>query len=276
MNKIRLLSVLTLGLFCVVFTGAAQKDQNQSDMAFAFGDETGTRLLSVDDITNPQYLAYAIFSGGIIENAKFMRRQERAADWNGRQIAKYFDCCPGVLFEIEKGKIPDRQQPGIGESCLLVSKQFLQNRREVAIKSEPGISASNDVIRRIERSKGKNVEWAKTIARIGSDRDLLLVRFVPDDEKVCLASLVLVAADSLSFDDHEAKFDRDAKAFIWRVDTDGIDPESFHVLAAFDGKQGIEIAVLWNAFEGQNFFMLRPQGPILRQIYSSYRYWTPV
>jgi hypothetical protein len=276
MKKIRLLLLLTLGLGGVVLSGPAQQSQNQLDVAFAFSDGTGTRLLAVDDSANPQHLANAIFPGGIIQNVKFLRRQQRAVDWNGRQTAHNFDRTPGLLFEIENGKAPSRRESGIGESCLLVSKRFLQDRRQLPVKSEPGIPASSEVIRRIEKSKGKSIDWAKSIANIGDGRDLLLVRFVPEGEKAVLASLVLVTADSLSFDDHEAKFDKDAKAFVWRVDTDGIDPESFHVLAAFEGKQGIEIGILWNAFEGQNFFILRSQESILRPVYTSYRYWTPI
>jgi hypothetical protein len=66
------------------------------------------------------------------------------------------------------------------------------------------------------------------------------------------------------------------KKFVWRVDTEGIDAGSFHVLAAFEGKEGIEIAVLWDGFEGQSFSLLRSDEAVLRRIYGSYRYWAPL
>lgn len=276
MKKIQLLSLLTLGLCCTVPPGPAQQSQKQFDVAFAFSDGTGTRLLSADDPANPQDLTNGIFPGGIIKNVKFLRRQQGAADWNGRQTARDFDRSPGFLFEIENGIAPRRQETDLGESCLLVSKHFLQGRQQLPVKPEPGLPVSSEVIRRIEKSKGKSAEWAKSIAKLGDGRDLLLVRFVPEGEKICLASLVLVTADSLSFDDHEGKLDKNAKAFRWRVDTDGINPEDFHVLAAFEGGQGIEMALIWHAFEGQSFFILRSQGSILCPIYTSYRYCAPI
>ena len=275
MKKSRLLPLLGLSLSCTCLPGQAWQNQNPLEVAFAFSDFTGARLLSVDTPVNSAALVKAVFPGELILNVKFLSRQQSAADWNGRHTARYFDQSAGFLFQIEGGKAPRGEESYIGEGCLLVAEQFLRERKQLSVKHDPAIHASDEVLRRVEQAKGKKAAWGRSIARIGATRELILVQFVPEG-KMCLASLVLVTPDSLSFDDHAAKYDDYIKGFVWRADTDGINAESFHVLAAFEGKQGIDIAVLWDAFEGQNLYLLRSESAVLRPLYRSARYWAPI
>ena len=275
MRRALLLLLLGLSLSCICLPSPAWQDQNPLGMAFAYSDLTGARLLSVDTPVNSAALVKAVFAEGLTLNVKFLRQQKSAANWNGRQTARDFDQSAGSLFQVEGGKTIMGKEASIGEECLLVTEQFLRERKRLSVRSDPTIHTSNAVLRRVERAKGKKVSWEGSIARIGATGELILVRFIPDG-KTCLASLVLVTPDSIAFDDYEAKYDADVKGFVWRVDTDGIDAESFHVLAAFEGKQGIEIAVLWDASEGQDLYLLRSEGAALRPLFRSYRYCAPI
>jgi hypothetical protein len=151
----------------------------------------------------------------------------------------------------------------------------MRTRKLATVEPDLSIRISKDLLRRIELAKGKKVAWQKSIAKIGANRQLVLVQFDPEEKK-CLASLVLIEQDFLSFDDYEAQYDDDAKGFVWRVDTPGMDAASFRVLAAFDGNNGIEIVVLWNGYEGQNLYLMRRESTALRHLYKSYRYWPPI
>ena len=273
MSKIRLILLIGFGCCCTGSLGTDRQDQNALEVAFAFSDVTGTRLLSVGTPADPGALSKGIFPGGRVVNAKFQSRQQQAPEWNGRQIARNFDSSPGSVFQIQGSGAISKEVPHIGEACLLMTEPFLRERKLLNVRAAPSAKISPDLLRRVERAKGKKAAWGNSIARLGSTRELILVQFVPEG-KSCLASLVLVAPDSLSFDDHMASYDERVKDYVWRVDTPG--PGSFHVLAAFDAKEGIEIAILWDGFEGQNLYLLRPEGAILRPIFRSYRYWAPI
>jgi hypothetical protein len=270
-----LVLLLSIGWFCTYMLSAVQQNQDTQEVAFAFSNVARTKLLSVDTPINSGALTKAIFPGGFVLSTKFLGEQKRASVWNGRQIARDFDNSAGALFQIEGGKAPAREQLYIGEGCLLVTESFLRARRMLTIKHDLSAQISRDLVRRIEQAKGKKAAWGKSIAKIGANRQLILVQFDAEGKR-CFASLVLVEPDSLSFDDYEAKYDDYTKGYVWRVDTPGIDTTSFHVLAAFDRKDGIEIAVLWDGYEGQNLFLLRREGATFRHLYNSYRYWAPI
>ena len=277
MKRTWLISLLILSWCCTWLFGTGRQQQHTLEVAFAFSDITGKRLLTADTPTEAAALVKGIFSQGLVLNTRFLKQQKPASDWNGRQTARNFDQSAGSLYQVEGKKVPELEAPyiGIGSACLLVTESFFRERKLLDVKHDPSIQSSKDLLRRVEQERGKKAAWGKSIARIGAARDLILVQFVPAENR-CLASIVLVAPDSLSFDDHEAKYDDRVKGFIWRVDTDGINSESFHVLAAFEGKEGIEIALLWDAFEGQNLFLLRSEGAMLRRLYAAYRYWAPM
>jgi hypothetical protein len=270
-----LVSLLSIGWFCTILLSAVQQNQSTQEVAFAFSNVARTKLLSVDTPTNSGALTKAIFPGGFVLSTKFLGEQKRASDWNGRQIAQDFDKGAGALFQIEGGKAPAREQLYFGEGCLLVTESFFHGRKMLTVKHDLSAQISRDLIRRVEGVKGKKAAWGKSIAEIGAVRQLFLVQF-DADEKSCLASLVLVEPDSLSFDDYEAQYDDHTKGYVWRVDTPGIDPASFHVLAAFDRKDGIEVAVLWDGYEGQNLYLLRREGATLSHLFNAYRYWAPI
>ena len=271
----RLISLLILTLCCAWLLCAQGASVNQREVAFAFSDIAGKRVISVETQAHPEVLDKCVFQSGLVFNARFQASQKPAPDWNGRQTARYFDKNPGSVYQIERRQARRRDESYSGEPCLLVTAGYLRQRKLLEVRPASSTRISENLLGRIERVREKKATWAKSIARIGPAHELILLQFVPEGQ-TCLASLVLAAQDSLSFDDLEAKYDSSTKSFVWRVDTDGIDAESFHVLAALQTKEGIEIAVLWDASEGQDLFLLKPEGAVLHQLFMSYRYWAPI
>jgi hypothetical protein len=275
MKRIGLISLLCLASLSAYLFSTDQQNKDALGVSFAFSDVSGTKLLSVETPADSASFINAIFQGGFILKTNFLGLQKQAPDWDGRHIARSFQKSPGALFQIQDGRAPARNDPLLGEGCLLVTEPFLRARELVTIEPDQSFRISKDLIRKIELMKGKTVAWQKSIAKIGANRQLILVQFDPEGKK-CLADLVLVEPGFLSFDDYAANYDDGVKGFVWRVDVDGIDAASFRVLAAFKGKDGIEIALLWDGFEGQNLYVMKREGAVLRHIYESYRYWTPI
>jgi hypothetical protein len=275
LKRKRLTSLLILTWCCAWLFGVQQNSVNKLDVVFGFSDITGKRIISVDTPAHPEALTKCIFQPGVVFGAKFLGQQKPASDWNGRQTARDFDKVPGSVYQIERGPAPRGDESHIGEPCLLVTAEYMSQRELLEIKPGPSTQSIENLLRRIERARGKKAAWAKSIARIGPLHELILVQFFPEGQK-CIASLVLAAQDFLSFDDLEARYDSSAKNFFWRADTDGINSESFHVLAASQAKEGLEIAVLWDAFEGQDLLLLKPEGAVLHRLFVSYRYWAPI
>ena len=240
------------------------------DVAFAFSDSTGTKFLSVDTTDKPTRLSKAICSQGPLLNIRFLGLQKKSSDWNGRQTAYNFDKTEGALFSILGERLSVKAASG--ESCLLVTEQFLSARRRLPVTVlDVPTPISVGLLRRIEQVRKKKALWGKLIGKI--DRNsLVVVQFAPESRK-SIASLVFLGPDFTSFNDHEANYDENAKDFVWRVDVPGVNPADFYIVAAFEGGMGAEIVVLWDGYEGQNLFLLRRNGVVLRSLYHSYRYW---
>jgi hypothetical protein len=275
MNSNYLMAVIGLTLGCACPGCSTLKDEGPPIMAFAYSDLAGKRLLTAETLDNPTSLVKGIFSGGTVLTTRFSKQQDAADDWNGRQIGANFDKARGSLFQIEGGQIPVEPEAFGGRECLLVNSFFLRERKLLAVKSESNTPIGPDLLRRIEEAKGKKAAWGKSIARIGSKHQLVLVEFVPEGSK-CLASLVLAARESLSFMDDWAEYDASVERFVWRVETDGINAEDFKVLAAFETKQEIELAVLWDGGESQNLLLLSDDDHWLHQQFMQSRYWAPI
>jgi hypothetical protein len=245
------------------------------EIAFAFSDSAGRRLLSVDKLENPARMTKVVGPGGSVLNVKYLGQPKEGPKSTHRQTAANFDQWGGSLYQIDGGRIPVGDEPMAGTPCLLVTDDFLRARKVLPIIAGRGGAVPSGFMQHVEQAKHKKPVKGDRIAGIGTAHELNLVQFVPEG-KTCLASLVLAGAEILSFDDHEAKYDDFLKQYVWRVDTEGISPESFHVLAAWEAKNGIELVVLWDAAEGQNLHLLRSEGPVLRNLYHAYRYWAPV
>jgi hypothetical protein len=253
----------------------AEQAPAPSELAFAFSDSAGVRLLSVDRPDNPAAIVKVVCPGGSIRNVKYLGQQKDGPKSNHRQTAANFDQCEGSLYQVEGGRIPAVDEPMVGIPCLLVTDAFLRVRKTLPVVLDRRSAAPSEFLRRVEQARHKTLLWGRPIAGVGTTHELSLVQFVPEG-KTCLASLVLGGSKDQSFHDYEAKYDDSLKQCVWRVDTEGISPESFHVLAAWRGKEGIEIVVLWDAAEGQNLFLMRAEGAILRNLHQSYRYWAPI
>jgi hypothetical protein len=236
-----------------------------ADVAFAFSNASGTRLLAVGEVAEPARLTRATCDGRIVETS-FLAQQPAGAKDSGRQTSSNFRDAPGALYEV-KGALA----PG-DASCLLASSAFLATHPPVAVPRREK-KCSDKVSALAARAGGRAVDRCLEVGTFPGGT-LALVTYARKGDEL-LVGLVLFTEKVTALRRLPAKFEKDAPS-CWRAD-DGcvFDPAAYRVPFVLTGVAEPMIFELWDGPEGQNLELMRPKGEDLEAVASGYRYWAP-
>jgi hypothetical protein len=233
--------------------------------AFAFANAKGDRLLAWEPLSSARLMTRGACGGERVVGVKWLGHREQGSRSTGRETAANFDQLAGDQFR------PDAPLPG-EPVCLLMTDAFARGRRFAALDAP---AACDEATRaRVAAARGRPLAncWDKGGA---FGRRVVLVEFVRQGNGL-LASLAVVATDSLAFEDYPAKWD-EQKISCWRVD-DGcaFAPDAFEVLFAYATDAGAPgLALAWGSAESQTLSLLEADGERLRGLVSASRYWAP-
>lgn len=236
---------------------------------FGFTDSSGELIL----IHSPMQMDLsgnlsAVLSTGELVCLESLGYRENGSENNHRQTVYNFDNLPGYLFGLPDGKIAS------GRTLLLAEAGFLEERTSLSVTGHPPVPLEEDLVARIEETRGRPVAESWSLAGIESGISIVMVRFEPGDS-TNIASLVLVNGDELVFEDYIGGPMNDCS--VWRVDDGGVfDPACFRIIAAFQTPQGLEIVRTWMGAEGESVALLEDNGPVFREVLTGYRYWAPL
>ncbi len=219
--------------------------------AFAFPDLSGTHLLAVSDLSQPDRLHEALCSDGRRYPVQFERRQVERQGNNGRQTPYVFDKVAGNVFTVLQVKIGQGMEI-VSVSCFLPSDSLLSSATWLPGKPSAGSSECGpDVRRRLASSRNRPVVKCWPIAGLPADRRLVLAEFARRD-KDALASVVLIDRDRTVFADYPATFKGEGQD-LWRVDDGGVlSPDGFRVVFLLQRGKSYVLGVSWGGSEGQS------------------------
>ena len=262
--------------FCLCFligvvSGAqVQNLPNATDSHGGFGlqDQSGTRLLLLPNLAQPERLKAALCSGGRRFAVQFERRQVEREGHNGRQTPHNVDNLAGSLFTILGGKVdPDA-------ICFLASAPLLTGTtlRTVAAPVGSGACLQGG---RFAMLRDRPVIHCWPIARITPAKQVALLEFERRG-KDALASVVFVDGTRTLFADYPAEF-RGAGQDLWRADDGGVlSPDGFKIVCAVQRGDWYALGVAWAGAEGQSLSLWISEGSArFTEIINDYWYQAP-
>lgn len=252
---------------------AAVVPAQAGELAFAYADAGGKRLLAPREMTSAPRVEQALCPGNELLAVRFARTQAGdAARDTGRASSGNFARQAGQLFGITDGEVSE------GDVCLLAPPEFFRAREplpfEPLLAREDRRDECTEPLRgRIAEARKRPLAGCWPVAVIGDEDGAYAVLFErrgPD----ALAALVLDRAGRLAFRDYPGNT-RDETS-IWRVDDGGVfDPGAFDILFVIEGPQGVELGVEWAGAEGANVTLLQADGALLRERLAAYFYRAP-
>jgi beta-lactamase regulating signal transducer with metallopeptidase domain len=289
---------------CVYGVGAV----DASKVAFAYTDESGTRLLALADdnvtlnATNAGMLVAAVCAEGQVLPVRYLRMQQRSSASNGRQGAGNFANEGGPLFEILTGRA------GASDTCMLVPEKYLKvypaapnefpkaerESRESAYWRAVGAAerrqqpvdlssfhAPTDFARSnlgvIEKAKKRAVKLYWPLYRSQPEPEVAAVEFAADGDSL-LGSLVFVVSGGISFLDMPASIEKGRKdGGCWRVDDDCRFGAAGMNVQAVLGRAGRQLVfITLGGAEGKVILLLQPKDGVLVELKRAYRYQAPI
>lgn len=246
-------------------------DVNKLKNTFGFTNKTGNLIIlqdPLDENLNINLINKAIGESGNILSVRFLKKQERNENDNGRQTSYNFENTDGYIYEVVEGKAKDN------ETYYLVNdKEF--NTKSVVETIVGNYQEIDDAARQeVERAKNRRIADSWELAKVGTEINIYLVLFERQNDDM-LASIVMKTPSNIVYRDYPAKYDEGST---WRVDDGGeIDPELFSVLFAARIETGILLGLTWMGAEGESAFLLKENGKELEELeIISYRYMLPI
>lgn len=237
--------------------------------AFAFADSVGGRLLALSVPAFPDSVGEALCRSGTRLAVRFVGRQPRAPDTNGRQRASNFDREEGDVYQVVGGAArPD-------ETCLLVTPTLLALGRPVVPRHATDSTCSDADRVRLSSARSRPLAWCATMATVDGQARVLVTEFERQGDSA-LASLVLVTAGHTTFLDFPAV--HVAGGDTWRVGDGGVfDPSALGVLFVIAGPSASAMAVGWYGEEGESLVLGVTGGPrdAFEPSIRDYRYLLP-
>lgn len=261
----------------VIPSSIAGAEIQSGSIGFGLSNQDGTKVIVTDppkgfvsssgqSLDEPSQITSVIASSGQLLKVRFLKNQQMAKDYNGRQTAQQFEKMPGPVFKIVSGQI---SEPG---ACVLVGQDFLDSVEILGYSSkayEP--LAKNDVLQ-IESTRKKEIKGSWVLAEISETGKIAVVLFKESNDEH-LASLVLIRKHRLNFRDILGRGDKISR---WRVDDEGeFRAESFKVMFVYKNEDQIGIVYSWLGFEGTSLAMLETDKTNFRDIKTGYHYQAP-
>ena len=240
---------------------------DEYSIIFGFSDETGKNILAISDtLPEPGIYKKTIVDNGDLIPLKFVEQKTGVEDKDYQLTYYNFSNCGGYLFECSDGIVNYKK------SVVMLSDKFLSNRKYIKNVSKEKNPLGADVLEQIKILKHKEIKNSFPLVKIDNNRSLYIVNFEIVND-TAMFSFVLVSPNKLVTKDNIAEFDPYGT---WRVDDGGVvNPEMFDILAVFESKFGIEIAINWIGAEGDYIEYLIENGNQLEMGKNEYRYTLP-
>jgi hypothetical protein len=276
-----------------------------ADVAFGYTNDTGTKLLVLqdDDVVKDSAKAgamdTAICSEGRVFPIRFLHFQKATPASNGRQSPGNFSNDQGHLFELTGQAEP-------GETCMVVPPGFVQRfpiarndfttaaraarldefdlkrkdqrRNDGALVPFPPAGAlATDAVARIERQRGRGVNVYWLLHSVGQTQQVAAVEFNPAADSL-LGGLVLVEGAQLSFFDMPASLKEGReRGGCWRVDDEcAFNVEEMDVPAVLGAPGERLVFFTGGGPEGQVIVLFQARDGKLIELKRSGRYQAPV
>jgi hypothetical protein len=211
--------------------------------AFAFADQTGTRLLVTSEPV-ADTIGTALCGGAGRTPIEFDRRQSGRPN-RLRQTARDFDDLTGRVFRLTAGKVDP------GETCFLGTEAFLAGTTVVPVRQGENDACAIAARRQLESLRSRSIVNCWIIGLLDEDRRIVLAEFERRG-KDALASVVLMDRDRSIFADLAAEY-RGHGQELWRAGDDGVlSPAGFHVVGVLQRGTFRALALSWSGEEGES------------------------
>ena len=235
--------------------------------AFAFVNETGTELLSLDRNLAPDSYSAAICGQGRYP-VRYVRTQGERPETTHRQVAGNFANEPGNVFQLEGGSATPN------ETCFLTIASALP-RIAAAPRPLDRAACGASQMAQLARLAGRNVVKCWRLAEIEGGSQFVAVQFIHVDTSA-LAAVALVRDTVLLFHALPARYSGPGESS-WRVDDGGVfDPSAIRLLFTAVLPRGHAAALLWAGAEGESDELVIADSTVrTRSAVVAYRYWSP-
>lgn len=243
------------------------------ELAFAYADAAGKRLLAPVELAAPARIRQALCPGNELVAVRFLGTQ--AADPrrdSGRAAAANFAHQAGQLFALVANEV------AANDTCLLAPPEFFRVRGllayEARLAREDQREECSEVLQgRIAAARQRALAGCWPLATIGGQDGVYAVLFEARANER-LAALVLDRGARLAFEDYPG--DARHLSSVWRVDDGGeFEPGAFDILFIVEGPAGVELGVEWVGVEGASVRLLQVDGARFRARLAGYFYRAP-
>jgi hypothetical protein len=259
-------------------------DLGNFPMAFAFADESGSRLLihsSADHDpmagSDPAQYTLAIGPYGKTARISFAGKQNESEANNNRQTSFNFDNLPGYVYNAKGGSLRPNEtycltrEGGLEKALISMIPPFpLPDKPDAYYPQNPELD--DKTVLRIEALRGRKVKQTEKLATAFGGAQIGLVLFERLGDDMLFSIVYIEGTRRMLFWDCPAVYD---EISTWRVDM-GDEPGSFQII--FLAQLGDRLAMLleWGAPEGASILLLHEDNGGFKQAESTYsRYWAP-
>jgi hypothetical protein len=262
--------MLTWPLTAWLVVAAAVQDAPPSTAhhgAFAFADETGTRLLVTSEPVAAN-IGTALCGGAGRTPIEFDRRQSGRPD-RPRQTPRHFDDLTGSVFRLAAGRVDG------GETCFLATDAFLAGTTVIPVRQGEDDTCAVAARRQLESLRRRSIVNCWIIGVLDEDRRIVLVGFERRG-KDALASVVLMDSGRSIFADLAAEYRGDGQE-LWRAGDDGaLSAAGFHVVCLLQRGAFRAMAFSWSGEEGESLSLFVAEtGNEFRPVIKDYWYRAP-
>jgi len=219
---------------------------------FAFSNESGTKLVTFTEISEPNLLPSlnaAIGTNSQYLQISYIGYQNAGLNDNGNYDSYNFENIEGHVF-----KVDDRYATS-NQTYLLVNNASVPAASILSNTISNPVALTYEQKAQISSAKGRQAVQGWVLARFDDKRELLLISYEPYGTEYLMSIALKTKDNKYKFLDYSAV--SDDPSTVWRVDDQGIlDPQLFSVLLCTDTKEGFIAILNWAAPEGETTIIL--------------------
>jgi hypothetical protein len=247
-----------------------QEDDKTKGIEFGFSNELGNQILMVgvnNSLSDPLKFTTTISIEGNLTAIDFVEKKESTDQDNRRQNYYNFKNSGGYLYNLKAEQI-DKYK-----AALLFKEKFLTDRKYLDLRIIENEELTNSIKKLIETDKSRKIKNGKIIALINEKIKVVIADFEIKNDSA-LACLALIYPEKIVYKDLPAVYN---EISTWRVDDGGrFVIENYHILAAFEEKDGIEIVTEWIGAEGYLIEYLKEINLNLETLKRGHLYTAPI
>ncbi|NMC56224.1 MAG: hypothetical protein GYA50_03270 [Eubacteriaceae bacterium] len=238
--------------------------------AYAFSNESGTKLIVFTQISDPNSLSglnAAIGANGQYLPVAFDKKQNSNSSDTGNYNAYNFNNLEGYLFNVTSGTAKSNTTYLIVKDSLVPQSSLLANTQNgpVVMTHEQKVDMGN--------AKGRAANQGWILASFADGRQLILAGFEPQGHNYLMSIAIKGKDGKYKFMDYPATSSDPSS--VWRVDDQGIlDPTLFAILLCADTDKGFTAILNWKGAEGEVTLLLLDDSTVFKdQDIGVSRYW---